>query len=410
MAPTMLSSRVLSAPISRHLGWLLCALAFACTSTSPASIVEPDLGPFDATLDDAGRSVFPGLTRPDGSHYIRQINGFFNGEQTGYWFFGFASRLTSDVFIFCREGDTVCPFDAKGHAQWSHMVGNPVFARAPGQVGFSPFWLAWRVTVPADYEANSIKSVEGVHAAVAAGRVSLALNMHDHGGAIGMGQTVMHCAHVLADTTLDRAGQDIVGKPGVKIREIERRLGWHAGYRIAFFDFTASEGVTSPDPNSQSRPLMRTSDIYVSFRDCKGGSQSKICKMVNSLAGSVSERGTEDDFTTDGDKADTNNVIVAFPGALPVDPVDADRAYSPLWRVVKVMIRPEHDKDVKLIDDSLDQTKSDITTVAKVRELVGKGYIYPLVFVDEGMTGTAIQGNDGLTFFSCPSQVPFNAP
>ena len=409
MQRAKLDSRVAAA--SAVLGLALsCFTAIACTSSPPASLVEPDLGPIESTLDDTGLSVFPGLTRADGTHYIRQINGFFNGDETGYWFFGFASRATSDVFIFCRKGDPVCPFDAKGHAQWSHMVGDPVFARIPGQVGFSPFWMVWRVEVPDDYEANAIKSVDGVHAAVSAGRVTMGPNMHDHGGAIGVAQTIMHCAHVLAGTTLERAGEDIVGKPGVKIRVIDRRLGWHAQYRVNFFDFTASEGVTSPDPISQSRPLMRISDIYVSFRDCKGGSQSTVCKLVNSLAGSVSERGTETDLTHDGDKMDTNNVLVAFPGTLPVDPIDADRVYSPLWRVNKVLIPAAHDKDVHLIDDTGDQTKSDVKTVAAVRALVAKGFVNPVVFVDEGMTGTAIPGNDGLTFFSCPSQVPFDLP
>jgi len=382
----------------------------ACDTDPPASRPETDLGPIEHALDENGLSVFPGLKRADGSHYIRQINGFFNGEQTGYWFFGFASRATADVFVFCREGDKICPFDAKGHAQWSHMVGSPVFARKPGDVGFSPFWLVWLVTVPADYQPNEIKSVAGMKAAVAAGRVKLTLHMHDHGGTIGVGQTIMHCAHVVDGTTLERAGEDLVNRPGVKNRIIERRVGWHKQYRIHFFDFTASEGVTSPDPNSASRPLMRTSDIYVAFRDCAGGSKSTTCGLVNTLAGSVSERGTETDLTGDGDKRDTNNILVAFPGALPVDPVDADRVYSPLWRVTKVAVKAEHDKDVTLIDDTHDQAKSSMKSVADVRAGLAQGFVHPLEFVDEGMTGTAILGNDGLTFFSCPSQVAFDAP
>ena len=384
-------------------------LAAACTA-DPEPSAEADLGPIENSLDDNALSVFPGLKRDDGSHYIRQINGYFNGQETGYWFFGFASRATADVFVFCREGDKVCPFDQKGHAQWSHMVGDPVFARVPGQTGFSPFWLVWQVTVPASYQANDIKSVAGVHAAVAAGRVKMDLHLHDHGGAIGRGQTIMHCAHVLADTTLERAGEDIVGRPGVKNLVIERRRGWHKQYRIHLFDFTSSEGVTAPDPNSQSRPLMRTSDIYVLFRDCNGGSKSTACGLVNTLAGSVSERGTETDLTNDADKRDTNNVLVSFPGQLPVDPIDAERVYSPLWRVNKVVVKAAYDKNVQLLDDTHDQTKSSVKSVADIRALVTQGYDKPIEFVDEGMTGTAILGNDGLTFFSCPSQVPFDAP
>lgn len=381
-----------------------------CSSETRDPFVDEDLGAVEKSLSPGQLTVYPGLQKPDGGHYVRQINGYFNGEETGYWFFGFASRQTADIFIFCKKSDSLCPFDSKGHAQWSHMVGQPVFSHIPPESGFSPFWVVWVVQVPDDYVANSLKSVTGIFRARDAGRVQVDQHVFDHGGTIGKDLTIMHCAHVIAGTTLDRVGEDLVNKPGTKMRVIESRTGWHKQHKVTFFDFTASEGVSAPDPISQSRPLMRTSDIFVLFRDCAGGSKSLICQKVNSLQGSVSERGTETDFTGDGDKRDTNNVLIAFPYTAPVDPKDADRSYSPLWRVNAVKIRPQYDADVQLIDNTLDQKKSSVRSIADVRKLLGQGRTYDIDFVSEGMTGTAIPGNDGLTFFSCPSQVAWDAP
>ncbi len=391
--------------------FVLAVLALSgCPSETPPSLVQPGLGPVEASLTSQDRTVYPGLDLPDGTRYVRQINGYFNGEQTGYWFFGFAARRTADAFFVCRNGDDQCPLDPKGHITWDRLVGDPVFSHIPTESGYSPFWVMWTVRVPADYKPNDIKSMDGMLAAKAAGWITFDMQTFDHGGTIGKDLTITHCAQVLAGTTLDRAGETLVNKPTVKMRVIAPRKGWHKQHQVTFFDFNASEGVSSPDPISQSRPLMRTSDIFVAFRDCAGGSQSLICKKVNSLQGSVSERGTETDFTNDGDKRDTNNVLVAFPYTAPVDPKDADRAYSPLWRVTAWKIKPSYDDQVKLVDYTLDQDKSAVKSVAQVREHLAAGHLYPLEFVNEGMTGTAIPGNDGLTFFSCPSQVAFDAP
>ncbi len=403
------------ARFARRFLWLFGSLLVSaglmgCPTESKPSLVQAGLGPVEDALTPQDRTVYPGLDLPNGERYVRQINGYFNGEQTGYWFFGFAARRTADAFFVCRDGDDMCPLDPKGHIQWDRLVGGPVFSHIPTETGYSPFWVMWTVRVPTDYKANDLKSMDGIMAAKTAGWVKVEQQMFDHGGTIGTDLTLTHCAQVLAGTTLDRAGETLVNKPTVKMRVIQPRKGWHKQRQVTFFDFNASEGVSSPDPISQSRPLMRTSDIFVAFRDCAGGSKSLICQKVNSLQGSVSERGTETDFTNDNDKRDTNNVIIAFPYTVPVDPKDADRAYSPLWRVTAWKIKPAFDSQVKLIDVTLDQDKSDVKSVAQIRQLLAQGSLYDLDFVNEGMTGTAIAGNDGLTFFSCPSQVAFDAP
>ena len=394
----------------RRIAWLAAAVAavafsLGCSETDDSGGAEEDLGPIETVLDEVTQTVWPGNTLPDGSRHIRRLNGFFDGGATSYWFVGFAPRITADVFWFCRESDTACPVDDKGVIAWDHVVGQPVFARVPGEDGFSPFWLIWVVTVPDDYEPNEIKSVLGIERAAREGRVGVRRLIFDHGGAVGPDESLMHCLLVLDGTTLQDNGADIVGKPGEPSMVVPVAKGWHKQYQVNFFDFTNSEGVFAPDTATESRPLMPSSDIFVMFRDCEGGSEVEQCKHVGEgeLA-AVSERGVEDDMTGDGDKADTNNVIVAFPGVEPTNPNDPK--YSPLWRVNVVRIEPEHDEDITLIDDTSEQNGTEVTSIATIREKVGEGLFAEPENMSESMAGNRIPGNDGRVFFNCPSQVP----
>ncbi len=355
-------------------------------------------------MDPLARTLWPGVVRADGTRYIRRINGFFEDEPAAYWFIGFASRFTADVFWFCREGDTKCPVDEKGAVQWDRVVGNPVFARIPGEEGFSPFWFVWVVYVPDDYPPNGLKSARGIDQAAREGLVRVEPLHFDHGGDVGVDETVMHCLLVLDGTELEFNGEEVVYPKGRKGQFVPPHTGWHKQYRIAFYDFTQSEGVFSPDPLSESRPLARFSDIMVFFRDCDGGSQSEPCRYSTAETGAVSERGVEADITGDGDKGDSNNIIVAFPGKLPADPQDLP--YSPLWRVRPVRIPAAHDGDVRLIDNSRDQNDTDIKHPKTLREYVAKGLLEPPGFMSEEVVGNPIPGNDGKVFFNCPVQIP----
>jgi len=360
-------------------------------------------GPVEKVVDEVAATVWPGNFRSDGVRHVRMINGFVDGEPTAYWFIGFASRTTADVFLMCREGDTACPFDAKGKLDRSRLVGDPVFARMPGEVGYSPFWLAWVVRVKDAYKANEFKSVFSIEQAARDGTVTVEQAIFDHGGDHGPDDVVMHCLLVLDGTSLERNGDELTGKPGKMSRKVELQNGWHKRYRVQFFEFTGNEGVFSSDSLSESRERMRISDIFVMFRDCEGGSKSLPCQIVHDPIAAISERGMETDITKDGDKRDTNNVLVAFPGQDPKNPEDLP--YSPLWRVNVVKIKAAHDKDLTLVDTTGKQDVTDIKSIADIRERVAKGWLYEPEFMPEAMAGDRIPGNDGNVFFNCPSQV-----
>ena len=378
-------------------------LALAGCAGDSAGRAEKDLGPIERVVDEVALTVWPGKVQDTGVRYIRRLNGFFDGKPTAYWFAGFASRITADVFYFCRQGDTACPLNARGEVDPEHIVGAPVFARIPGDEGYSPFWLVWRVHVPPDYEPNEIKSTRGIERAVAAGRVTVERVITDHGGDIGPDETIAHCLMVPDGTILQDNGSEIVGRPGVKSKVVPLRDGWNNQYRVKWFDFTVSEGVFAPDPATESRPLMRSANIFVFHRDCAGGSKSNLCQYATAGLVAVSERGVEQDFTADGDKSDNNNIISGFPRTQNRDPRDV--AYSALWKVNVLRVLPDRDNDVELIDTTLDQNKCGPRSTDDIRALEASGVVAPAAPMSEAMAGNSIPGNNGKVFFNCPSQV-----
>lgn len=356
-------------------------------------------------LDDLTKTVWPGVIDGDGGRHIRLLNGFFDGEPTAYWFSGFAPRFTAQMFWFCYEGDASCPLGPDGEVNPGALVGNPVFSRIPGEQGYSPYWAVQVVRVPADYQPNDIKSQLGIDRAVADGRATVEPLRVDFAGTIGVADAIRHCLLVLVGTELERNGADVVGSPGVPTRPVPLGDGWHKQYELKLFDFSAVEGMFSPDPDSTAdHTLMASAAIFVLFRDCDGGSTSPLCDAVSAGLASVSELGVEDDFTGDGDKSDTNNLLAAIPGQPPPNP--DDRAYSPLWAVNVVRVRPEHDAQVHLIDTSRDQNVTDFPSVVAMRAAVVAGLVDPAAPMSEAQAGNSIPGNDGKVFFNCPSQVP----
>ena len=265
----------------------------ACGSGEDDDVTEVDRGRVELIVDEVSRTVWPGNVLPDGQRYVRLLNGYFEDEPTAYWFAGFASRNTADLFWFCPEDEVDCPFTKVGSLDPERVVGRPVFARIPGMPGFSPFWLTWRVRVPAGYQPDTIKSVDGIVRAVEEGRVQVEQVRHDFGGDIGPDETIMHCLMVLKGTELERNGEDLIGFPGTPSLPIPKMTGWFDGYEVDFFEFTPSEGVFSPDPASESRPMMRSAHIFVFHRDCKGGSESLLCERTAWDLAAVSERGVE---------------------------------------------------------------------------------------------------------------------
>lgn len=387
--------------------WLFGAAALAALlsgcPTEPDPWPETSLGPIEQVIDEVTATVWPGVEAETGRH-VRLLNGFFNGDPTAYWFAGFASRRAADVFWFCPEGDEACPFTDNGTIDRDATIGDPVFAVKPGDAAYSPFWLVWKVTVPAGYQPDELKSVAGIEAAAVGGRVAVERALYDHGGDVGPDAAIMHCLLVLDGTELQGNGADLVGQPGVPALDIPVERGWNRKYSVSFFDFTGNSGLFPPAADSESIPLFPTADIFVFFRDCVDGSQTDLCMQTGVPHAAVSERGVELDLTNDGDRADNNNIISGFPRTPAPHPLE--RIYSPLWRAMKVLIDPAHDDDVVLFDTTGEQSDTEVRTLARMREMVDLGWVAEPHQISEMDSGNAIAGNDGVTFFNCPSQTP----
>lgn len=380
------------------------AMGQVACSEPQGSVVDADLGRIEDVLDELTKSVWPGVVDGDGNRFIRLLNGFFDDKPTSYWFTGFAPRFTADAFWFCRDGDDSCPLTGDGKLNGAALVGDPVFTRIPGENEYSPYWRINVVRVPEEYEPNALKSTLSIERAEADGVVRIEPLRHDLSGAGKPEPVITHCLLVLDGTTLEGNGRDLVGTPGRPSLRMYQSQGWHKQYRVQLFDFSVSEGLFAPDPDSGDRPLMPAADIFVFARDCAGGSSSPVCGYTSALLPAVSERGVEADLTGDGDRADTNNVVAAFPGAEPADP--NDRPYSALWAVSVVTIPAAADADVSLIDTTGDQLQSDVTSVLQMRDLVGAGRLAEPEPMSESQAGNRIPGNDGEVFFNCPAQVP----
>jgi len=389
-------------------GWIIAlVLPTFIGCSGPTDGADPDLGSIDATLTFAQRVNWPGVDKAAWRE-IPFLRGFSNGRPHAYWFLGFAARNTADSFWFCRESDTACPLDEHMRLNWDTLVGHPMFMRIPGQPGFSPFWQMWKVTVPDDFEPDSVKTIETLHRLDLEGAVRVESLVTDFGNVFntyrGPQTTVLHCALVLEGTRLAEQGTEMPDG-SAQMLVLERKFGWHQGYRVEFIDFSPSDGAFPEAEDSDSRPRMPFANIYIQWRRClEGGTSPEICNFRGFAYRDrrpVSERGLGQDITGDGDINDTNNVLGALQCELRRP---SERPYSPLWGPQAVMEMPG--SALEYVDDYANQAESDIQSADQIFDAVAAGRVASPVVQREDETGNPVPGNEGQVFFNCPSPAP----
>lgn len=146
------------------------------------------------------------------------VQGWYQGRQTYYYDFGANSATNADqsqvtpapIYVL------VTGFDGEGNPQVVEGQHNIVDV-IPGDEGYSDLWQVTFVTVPADYQANTITSAEEV------------LNS-------GYEQTVpgvlVNCPIVPAGSTLAEGGN--------------LTQGWYKGQEVYYFDFAQDTVSTAP--------------------------------------------------------------------------------------------------------------------------------------------------------------------
>ena len=275
-SPPLRSSR-------RHLALfaLGTALFAACggsdepeTTTAP---VNPDAAPevsVDRFSDEAAtlmeRSQNPGLPGPnepinfDQSPFITRGLGP-DGSSVRYYNFDVQSTEPAPIYVLFREGES------------SPVAGQlNIVDVIPGDPGYNDFWQVTRVTVPADYQANSATSFEDLMSA---------------GYDIESLDTLVNCPVVPKGSTASLRGGS--GESTGLTR------GWYQGQVVHYFSF---------EEHPLSGSAVPYASIYVTFNTNPGQDGG------GPASGFVSESGSDQ----------THNVLEVLPGS---------NDYSPLWAV-----------------------------------------------------------------------------
>lgn len=242
--------------------------------------VNPEYAPVvsvDRFSDQAAmlmrRSENPGLPGPNqpidfdsGAPFITRGLGP-NGMSVQYYNFDVQSTTPAPIYVLFRPGAST-PVDGQLN----------IIDVLPGDPGYNDFWQVYKVTVPADYVANTITSADQIFAA---------------GLTVESTTTVVNCPVVPDGST---AGMRIMTDTNGLVS------GWKDGYVVKYFVFTEADLMAT------GGGMVPLSDIYVCFNinpDQTGG-------------------GPGSGFKTEDGSDQTHNVVETVPG---------DGGYSPLWDV-----------------------------------------------------------------------------
>ncbi len=191
-----------------------------------------------------------------------------SGKTVDYYNFDIQPTTPAPIWILFREGES------------TSVAGNNIVDVIPGDKDYNDFWQVYKVTVPADYVANTITSYQEILA-----------------------------GHYTITKTNDLVNCPVVPKGSTASKRFTTESagptqGWYKSKVVYYFNFSEKPlSVTS----TGSVPL---SLIYVSFNI-----------NPNSPNG-----GPASGFKTETGNFQTHNVIATIP---------ADAVYSPLW-IVKV--------------------------------------------------------------------------
>ncbi len=187
-----------------------------------------------------------------------------NGEVVRYYNFDIQSQTPAPIYVLFAEGS-------------SDPVGGQlnIIDVIPGDPGYNDFWQVNKVTVPADYVANTITSYAEIEAAK--------LDIEPT-------EMLVNCPVVPDGSTakLRLNGED----PGL-------HSGWYDGKLVKYFTFGEKE---------LSGKMVPVSPIYVTFK----------------INPDKPDGGPASGFVTEADEVQTHNVVATLP---------SDAGYSPLWSV-----------------------------------------------------------------------------
>ncbi len=190
-----------------------------------------------------------------------------DGRHMTYYNFDTQALAPAPIYVLIRQGDTI---PVQGQMN--------IIDELPGDPGNNDFWQVIDVTVPKNYVANAITSVQEIVSA---------------GYTLKPTSTIVNCPVVPeGSTAVLRVGG---GDPGLT-------HGWYRGQVVAYFNFAEAPITTTAQGQVPTSPLIVTFTINPNLPN--GGPPS----------GFLTEPGT----------LQTHNVAYTLPG---------QPGYSPLWNI-----------------------------------------------------------------------------
>jgi hypothetical protein len=216
----------------------------------------------------AENGALPGPGEPVDFDELFRTTGFGpDGETVRYYDFDAQPTAPAPIYAFFREGDET-PVEGQLN----------VVDAVPGNDGYNDFWHVHAVTVPDDYEANTVTSVAEIR---------------DAGYDVSATGAIKNCPIVPDGSTASQRHGD--GDAGL----VE---GWYDGRVVYYFLFEEASLETTGDGSVPRSP------IYVTFNENPGEDGG----------------GPASGFVTEEMSEQTHNVVATLPG---------DEGYSPLWTV-----------------------------------------------------------------------------
>lgn len=216
-----------------------------------------------------GMNHLPGPNQPvdfDKAPFVTEGLGP-KGETVTYYNFDIQPTTPAPIYVLYRKGE-MSPVD--GQLNIVDVI--------PGDAGYNDFWEINKVTVPADYVANSIGSLKAIT---------------DAGYPVEKTSTLVNCPIVADGST---------AKHRLNGTDTGLHTGWYRNKIVSYFNF--SEAPLMADAGG----MVPTAPIYVAFNVNPG----------------MAMGGPESGFKMAAGGMQTHNVVASLPG---------DMHYSPLWLV-----------------------------------------------------------------------------
>lgn len=189
-----------------------------------------------------------------------------SGEHIKYYNFDVQPTAPAPIYVLFRTGESA---PVAGQLNIVDVI--------PGQQNYNDFWRVMKVTVPANYVANSITSADAVRSS---------------GYSIEATTTIVNCP-IVPEGSIARLGG---GKAGLT-------HGWYRNQVVGYFNFDEAA------INTTSQGLVPVAPIYVSF----------------TINPDQPNGGPPSGFKTEPGSLQTHNVAASLP---------AQTGYTPLWSVI----------------------------------------------------------------------------